>query len=103
MLVCEGRVTTLWAWALANTRPAAARRSSVGVWRPGVLPAKPRRVGPQGVDGDQNDVGPLLGGPGRARRRGGAAAAAGEDREEERRENGTVHGMGGASSASARR
>src|ERR1700761_2166573 len=31
MLVCEGRVTTLCAWALVNTLPAAARR----VWRGG--------------------------------------------------------------------
>src|SRR6185312_10019925 len=40
MLVCEGRVTTLWAWVLVNTRPCPARRSSTGVcdWR---LPANP--------------------------------------------------------------
>src|SRR3954468_22832586 len=41
MLVCEGSVTTLWAWALVKTLPCEARRSSTGVcarW----LPAKPR-------------------------------------------------------------
>src|SRR5258708_7828779 len=31
MLVCEGSVTTLWAWVLMNTRPCPARRSSTGV------------------------------------------------------------------------
>src|SRR3954469_19643966 len=41
MLVCEGSVTTLWAWALVNTRPWDARRSSTGVCDRG-LPAKPR-------------------------------------------------------------
>src|SRR5215218_9754111 len=41
MLAWEGRVTTLWAWASSNTRPAAASRSSSGV-STRRLPAKPR-------------------------------------------------------------
>src|SRR6185295_19236368 len=40
MLVCDGRVTTLWACASPNTRPAAARRSRAGV-ATRVLSAKP--------------------------------------------------------------
>src|SRR5262249_23170879 len=39
MLVWDGSVTTLWAWASVYTRPAAARRSSSGVCERG-LPAK---------------------------------------------------------------
>ena len=41
MLVCDGRVTTLWAWASVKTVPVAARRSRVGVLTIG-FPVKPR-------------------------------------------------------------
>ena len=58
MLVCEGSVTTLWAWASVKTRPCAARRSRTGVVTSAVA-GEPQRVGAQGVDGDQDDVGTL--------------------------------------------
>src|SRR5688572_16258270 len=41
MLACDGRVTTLWAWAAVKTRPPAARPSRFGV-AARRLPAKPR-------------------------------------------------------------
>src|SRR4051812_14004497 len=86
MLVCEGRVTTLWAWALVNTRPWAARRSSTGVCDR-LLPANPgasaRRVSmvmrTMSRDGPEGIAGALPAGGGAAASRSPARAAIAAD------------------------
>ena len=110
MLACDGRVTTLWAWASVKTRPAAASRSRLGVATLR-LPAKPsasaRRVSmvirtTSGGDGRN-------GGRGRIWQHSASriavveiASAAGGSRRRIRGENGEVLGEGGARIAPAR-